>query len=154
MTLTTARSVDDLLRYADLTDVVLYEVAGRRRDGFDLSDLPADSGETDMRILHNGNHERIRVRCQLKVSTHDGVYSVDAAAIFTLLAPVQVPPDLLKVFAREVGVPAVYPYLRVELHMAARRLGLKPPILRLLKPDDQGTDDASPIHRGGAPAPA
>lgn len=134
--------LDALVEGTDLADVVLYEVSGRRRDGFDLTDLPPDSGETDMRVLHNSNREQIRVRCQLRVVTRDGVYAVDAAALFRLRTPpIQVSPELVQSFAHRVGVPTIYPYLRVELHMAARRLGLKPPILQLLKPDGTSTAD-------------
>ncbi|MEV0327927.1 hypothetical protein AB0H63_15995 [Micromonospora echinospora] len=143
----TVRSLDELLRHVEIADIVLYEVAGRRRDGFDPTDgPPTDSGETNMRLLQDSNTERIRIRCQLGVHSRDGIYSVDAAGIFKLLKPVQVSPDLVRTFAVQVGVPAVYPYLRAELQMAARRLGLKPPILQLFRPEGQGLLD------GGTPA--
>lgn len=129
-------SFEELEARAELVDVIVYEVSGKRRDGFDLPEAPApaDLGKSNINILQNGNDNRIRVRCQIKVEAKDGVYSVDVAAIFDLSEPTKLNDELLDNFALHVGIPSVYPYLRVELQMAARRLGLKPPILALFKP--------------------
>ncbi|MDG4815903.1 MULTISPECIES: hypothetical protein [unclassified Micromonospora] len=127
-------SFEELEARADLVDVVVYEVSGKRRDGFDLPEGPADLNKNDINILQDGSDERIRIRCQIKVDARDGIYSVDVAAIFDLSEPTKLSDDLRDNFALHIGIPSVYPYLRVELQMAARRLGLKPPILALFKP--------------------
>lgn len=132
---TSADTLDDLDGYIRLNDVVLYEVSARRRDGFDASSMPASRSNHEMRVLHQANEESIRVRCRLEAATSDGVYAIDAAAIFGLSTPVELAPELAQEFVRSVGLPAVYPYLRTELQMAARRLGLKAPVLELLRPE-------------------
>lgn len=126
----------ELVARAELVDVVIYEVSGKRRDGFELADVPVSPDSTQMNVIQDGNEERIRIRCQLGLNARDGIYAVDAAAIFKLSEPTELHDELVNDFALHVGIPTVYPYLRVELQMAARRLGLKPPILSLFKPGD------------------
>lgn len=145
-------SFEELVARANLVDVVVYEVSGKRRDGFDLPEAPAqaDMGKTDINVLQDGNDNRIRVRCQIKVDAKDGIYSVDVAAIFDLSKPTKLNDGLLDDFALYIGIPSVYPYLRVELQMAARRLGLKPPILALFKPREHESELKRSAHRPAA----
>jgi hypothetical protein len=130
----------ELVARAELVDVVIYEVSGKRRDGFELVDVPVSPDSTQMKVIHDGDEERIRIRCQLRLSARDGIYAVDGAAIFKLSEPTKLHDELVDDFTLHIGIPTVYPYLRVELQMAARRLGLKPPILSLFKPEEHETE--------------
>lgn len=129
-------SFEEFVARAELVDVVIFEVSGKRRDGFELADVPVSPDSTQMNIIQDGNEERVRIRCQLGLNARDGIYAVDVAAIFKLSEPTKLNDELVDDFALHVGIPTVYPYLRVELQMAARRLGLKPPILSLFKPEE------------------
>lgn len=118
-----------LLEIAELTDIVFYEVHGRR------SPDAADS-EPSVRIALKREAQTIEVRCRAYVASLGGAYSTDASAVFSLDEDVSISDEAMTEFVEKVGVMTVYPYLREAISQAAAKLGLERPILKLLRPGE------------------
>ena len=135
-TVTDAR---ELLELAELTDIVFYEVLGRRTSNREEEPL-------SIQIALRLEELLLEIRCRATVAGAGGEYVTDASAVFTLREPIDAHDGVVTEFVERVGVMAVYPYLRESISQSAAKLGLDRPILKLLRPGDVHVtlDDRSP----------
>ncbi|QFP97008.1 hypothetical protein SEA_SUERTE_37 [Gordonia phage Suerte] len=119
-------SCDGLLDATELVDVRFYEVHALR-DGTD------GEPQWSIRVLTNQADTELQLRFRLELSGGGATYIADAAAVYVLNEAVEVPSDVVKEFAERVGIFAVFPYLRAALGNLANQLGLKRPVLPLLR---------------------
>ncbi|AWT53103.1 SecB-like chaperone SecBL [Mycolicibacterium smegmatis] len=122
----TFEDVQELLNRSELTDVVLYEHAGRRVDD-------AVDDEFSLQVLTRVGDTEFEIRCKVTAAGHGGQYLADAGAVFTLQSAAKIEEGTAREFAEKVGVMAVYPYLRAAVSQSAASLGLDRPILPLLR---------------------
>ncbi|MEV8238485.1 hypothetical protein AB0P23_24840 [Rhodococcus sp. NPDC077669] len=125
-TVTDAR---ELLELSELTDVIFYEVSGRRT-------TDADTSSVSIQIALRHEALVIEVRCRATVTGAGGEYLSDASAVFTLNAPIAAAEQVITEFVERVGVMSVYPYLRESISQSAAKLGLERPVLKLLRPGE------------------
>jgi hypothetical protein len=120
--------VDELVRLAELRDVIFYEVSGKRSGNEDSEPQPFV-----LRSMFRHDATQLGTRFQVSVSGHGGDYIADAEAIFALSQPAEINPTALKEFIERVGVMVVYPFLREAVADVATRLSLRRPVLNLLR---------------------
>lgn len=126
------RKVDDarqLLELAELSNIVFYEITGRRT-------LETNETPLSIQILMRREDLVLEVRARAMVSGAGGEYIADASAIFSLEEPIDASDEVIQEFVERVGVMSVYPYLREAVTSTAAKLGLDRPILKLLRPGD------------------
>lgn len=127
----TVTSLDELVSLMELENVVVHEAAGRRRDGFDLTHIPVAEDRPEVRVRQALQGEVLAFRARIEFSTRHAVLVADVAAYFRLAEPIERPSaELLDGFARQVGLPTVLPYLRVQVQQVARQLGVPAPLLK------------------------
>ncbi|WP_162561367.1 hypothetical protein [Salinispora vitiensis] len=127
-TVTTAAEFTSLL---SLENVRVYEVTARRRDGFDMQEIPVDGDSSDLHVQQALSNGEFIFRAQIELRGSKAVIKVDVAAVFGLTTPVNRPTDqVLDDFAHQAGLPTIMPYLRVHVQQAARLIGVPAPLLK------------------------
>jgi hypothetical protein len=137
---TTAQLID----LADLRDVVIHELAAIRLTGPDQYgvDLPSeelhapDSPDDDVAMSLRASLEDrcLAVRCRIETCNAYGDFVVDGEAIFDLPAPVSARhSSIVDEFTEQVGVTAVFPYLRAAVASLAAQLCVPASPLPLLR---------------------
>lgn len=124
-------SAVDLLPLAELTDIRVYEVLGRR--------APETQDQEDRQIGHEltahvrGDDTWLETRARMVLHTEEADLVADAASIFTFAEPLDVAPTAIRDFVEKVGVMAVFPFLREQVFTTATRLGVPAPVVGLLR---------------------
>lgn len=127
----TVSSAAEMLPLIELTDIRVYEVAGRRADA---GDGDAARKVDEALTLHaRGDSTWFETRARMLVRTEDADLVADTAAIYTFSEALAFSQDVATEFVERVGVMAVYPFLREQICSMATRLGVAPPIVGLLK---------------------
>jgi hypothetical protein len=127
----TVTSLDELAPLLDLENVQVHETAGRRRDAFDLSHIPVAEHRPEVRVRQALQDNVLAFRARIEFSTRHAVIVADVAAYFRLTETIARPPaEVLDGFARQIGLPTVLPYLRVQVQQTARQLGVPAPMLK------------------------
>lgn len=127
----TVASVEELAPLLELQTVRAYEVTGKRRDGFDLADVPVRPGGAELEVSQALRDQLLIFRCRLTSSNEHAVIIVDVAAHFQLAEPIERPSEaILSDFARTAGLPVVFPYVRMQLAQVARQIGVPAPMLK------------------------
>lgn len=135
---------DDLVDLLDLTDVQVNEVWGKRHDARTEDDPAPGPRESELSLSQRIDDDTLAFRGRLEIHAKQAMLVVDLEARFLLTRPVEMPgEDVLAEFARKVGVPIIYPYLRAEVQQLARQLGVPPPLLRPYRDQDFATDRAA-----------
>lgn len=132
--MSTPREVADaaeLLSLGELTEIRVYEVAGKRVQDDDGGE--AREAADALQIQARGGENWFETRGKMVVQTAEADLVADAAAIFTFREPVQVSQEVATEFIARVGVMAVYPFLREQIHTTASRLGVPAPVVGLLR---------------------
>ena len=119
----------DLLALTELDGIRYYEVSATRREE------RRDPG-VEIDISLRRDEYEIEVRCAARVTGEDADFCTDASAVFSLSDPVEITGAALSEFVERVGVMTVYPYLRESIHQSAAKLGVRQPVMQLLRPGD------------------
>lgn len=128
--MTEISSFTDLVARLELTDVRIDEVSGRRRG----EDDPPPEQQSQLALTQRISEGTLIFEGRLEVYAEQAVLAVALAADFRLTEEIEKPEnEILERFAREVGIPAIYPYLRAEVQLLARTLGVPAPILPLYR---------------------
>lgn len=128
-----------LVEKSELTDVRFYELGAGRVETKDENNYSLD-------VVTRAEGDELEVRCRALVKGAGAEYVADAAAVFTLAQPGQIPDDVARTFAEKVGVMSVYPYIRSALTQLGAQLAVARPILPLLRAGSvtlKRRDDAS-----------
>lgn len=134
-------SSDEFEQSVDLRRIWFYEVSGRRHEaGLEGEAEVPDGVKFKMQVLHQITDNRLVVRARTHVNTPDGEYDVDVAASFEAERPLEATDEVVKTFSEQHAVPALYPYIRTEIHRLSMVLGIGQPILGLLRKDARIVD--------------
>jgi hypothetical protein len=92
----------------------------------------------DLHVAVRSGDRDLEVRCRIDGKFYGGRYVVDVSVCYELCVgasegSVAIGADAMNAFMSNVGIKAVYPFLREALHQSGSRLGLKPPVLPLLR---------------------
>ncbi|WP_043625069.1 hypothetical protein [Nonomuraea candida] len=131
-----------------LKNVFFYECSSRRWNSVPgEKEVPPEETSHTLRVLHQTNGHRFLVRGRLTVKTPQGVLIADAVAVFEATpekgaaqnSAAEAHPDLKlgedaqTSFAENVGVPTLFPFLREAIHSGASRIGIRAPLLGILR---------------------
>ncbi|PPH11636.1 hypothetical protein C5C71_06430 [Rathayibacter sp. AY1C1] len=123
-------SIQELVRVADLDDVVHYEIRGvlvpERPEDFEANSYRIDFAELV-------RPEDAFARYRLAFEAEDANYLVDVGAHYSFSEPVTFDRADWVQFAEEVAFMVVFPFLREAVFSAAARLGRPAPVLGLMK---------------------
>ncbi|APE17769.1 hypothetical protein BOH72_23405 [Mycobacterium sp. WY10] len=132
-------TIDDVVGAAEIDQIVFHEISARRmyEDEPTLGDIAA----APLQVAVRGEGNGLEVRCRIELTHEGGRYVVDGSICYHLQFSesetaddqVTIPEDVVDRFVTNVGIMAIYPYLREALHQAGSRLGLKPAVLPLLR---------------------
>lgn len=127
----------DLESIAEIRHVRVFELSGRRKDGFGLEETPSDSGLSEIQVTANFAADELFFRCRVEIDSDAALFAVDLAVIFWLSAEIEEPPvDLMDQFSQSAGLPVAIAYLRVHVQNLARQLGVPTPMLKHYSPKD------------------
>lgn len=129
MTEDAVSAVEQLIRLAEIRDVIFHEVRARRSSEQENEDI-------DLEVMFRENDRELGIRCRATVTAPGAEFIVDAEALFELEKPVQIQPEVVKQFVERVGVMVLYPYLRSAVSDAAAKLAVHRPVMRLLRLGD------------------
>lgn len=134
----TIESIEQLVRSCDITDVA-FHASSAFRLGEESDFFPAAEGmqenAPEMQVMQQRDEAGISTRIRCRLRTPDGFYYVDAAALYEYTVPgAVISENIAMEFAERVGIMAVYPYVRQELHALSAKLGLGTPLLGFLRP--------------------
>jgi hypothetical protein len=141
--MTDPRSVSDLaeaISVLDFVDIIVYESRGQRRDGgFTdlLDDAPEQPGTAQLRmdVRVSDSPDALAIRAQCLAASPDVVVAYDAAVIYRKTEPVALERPTSEAFVSNVGIVALYPFLREGIHEVSSRLGF-PIKLGMVKRED------------------
>lgn len=108
--------------------VDFHNLKGRRT----ARHIEKNDGDMDMSVMLRARSHGLDVRCRLTCSANHAQLTVDASATFVATEPVVLDEDVAHRFAEQVGVMALYPYLREAAGDLGRRFGqtVSLPLLR------------------------
>jgi len=121
-------TLEDVVDNLELTDIVYYEIRGRRRDGFAelLDEIDPDEDARSswtLGMLNQDLHDSFAVRGQLHAANKNVVVDVDAAVVYSKAQPFAFSEELRTAFIEHVAVMTLFPYLRGAVGDASMRLG-------------------------------
>jgi hypothetical protein len=138
----------------ELRRIIYFELSARRWGSTPgLEESPPESPSTSMRVMNKIEQNRLIVRTRVDARGTQARIVVDLGAIFELEegvlfqsqshgehvsgseSGVSLEEETLKEFSEKVGVPTLYPFIRESLFTCATRIGVKPPLLGLLRRD-------------------
>jgi hypothetical protein len=136
-------SAAEALQYADLSDIIYYEVSARRLEPStpETSVSSVENSEKEgkaenISILERHDELKMEVRCKLHINTSDVELIVDAASQFSFSEPIEMSASARADFVAKVGIMAVYPYLRESAHAVSSKLRVEPPLISLISSGD------------------
>lgn len=137
-------TTEQLIDLAVLRQVVVHELVATRNTAPDPHgvDLPPEElrspqspdDDVAMSLRTRLEDHRLGVRCRVETCNAYGEFVVDAEAIFDLPATVSArQPNIVDEFTEQVGVAAVFPYLRAAVASLAAQLSVLSSPLPLLR---------------------
>lgn len=99
-----------------------------------------------MRLMLRDTDRELETRLRMTHRTDEAVLVADVGAVYSKKEPFKATPDAVHDFVEKVGAMTVIPFLRESIAMSAVRLGVKVPILDLVR---QGS-----FHVGSTPRPS
>ncbi|MBU9763540.1 hypothetical protein FR943_06750 [Mycobacterium sp. TNTM28] len=137
----------ELIKVAELRQVVIHELIGNRNATADLRaldsrpeelhapDTPDD--EAAVNLCTRLEDEQLGVRCRIETCNAYGSFVVEGEAIFFLPTPVsRGKPEIVQEFTEQVGALAVYPYVRSAIASLAAQMSIPASPLPLLHAGD------------------
>ena len=118
--------------------------------------LVAERGTNDIEAMSDARQELtaqarvepnlIETRFRLVLEAPSARYMADIGGIFTSVEPVELSKDLVGQFMSQIGLFAVFPYLREAVSGLAARLGAEPPVIGLIRRNqyELSLDDSTP----------
>ena len=137
------QSARDLLPVLDLSRVTAYEVAGRRVPSPETTEIT--SSMESMIGGEEGVAFAFRVRQRVKTDEAEITADFEAEYRFSESGG-RISKGAQVEFAEKVAFMALVPYLRESVHTTAMRLGVKPPVLGMVRQGEfrlHPTDDAA-----------
>lgn len=137
------QSAQDLLPVLDLSRVTAYEVAGRRVPSPETTEIT--SSMESMIGGEEGVAFAFRVRQRVKTDEAEITADFEAEYRFSESGG-RISKGAQVEFAEKVAFMALVPYLRESVHTTAMRLGVKPPLLGMVRQGEfrlHPTDDAA-----------
>ena len=121
--------IEELVAEAELTSVIPYEVSAKRIDGGEWKDEPASS----IGVAIHVEPQEIAARMTQTVDTGEAVLVADFAICYTLNQPLDIPQPIAVDFVERVAVMALIPFVRESIFTSAARLGMKAPLLAMVR---------------------
>lgn len=113
--------VHELIQALDIAGVTYYAVTAEREEGESDAPLPTDiAPEFGMRIRTDGAEFGVRLRVEIQSSV--GRVVVDAAMEYESEDDLEIPDDVAFVYANEVAVMALLPYVREAVANITQRV--------------------------------
>jgi preprotein translocase subunit SecB len=100
-----------LIEHSELRSIEHYEMSARRYDAPPADDAP-DNGQVNIVVQQRSDADSFGVRLNAKIVIPLGEVEVSVAGEYALLNPAALTPRSLQLFANEVAVMTVFPYLR------------------------------------------
>ena len=120
----------DLLPVLELNRVTPYEVAGRRVSAPEVTEITSS-----MESMIGGEEGKSFVfRVRQRVKTSEAEIAADFEAEYRFSEPGgQISEEAQLEFAEKVAFMTLVPYLRESVHATAMRLGVRPPLLGMVR---------------------
>lgn len=106
-------AVRALVACSQLRSVEFYEISARRYESpGEAEEIEEGSARVDIGVQHRYDDSSFGVRLTADINSSLGQARVSAAAEYDLIDTAAFDPSSLDLFANEVGIMAVFPYLR------------------------------------------
>ncbi|MEU0520906.1 hypothetical protein [Streptosporangium sp. NPDC006007] len=138
-------TLEKLEALLELRRVFFVESSSRRwNSGIGEEEVPPASTARDLQVMQTADEESISVRGRMIVKTPQAVLIADVVAVFSIeendddknsgkIEEVELSADLMREFAERVAVPILFPFIRESIYGGARKIGVKPPVLGILR---------------------
>ena len=125
--------VVELVNLVDIGNVVVYEERARRVawSEEELADLEFPFTTNSLGMIADEHHLRYRFR---SIFTDESAeYAADVEIDYVSEQAIGVTPEVQREFAERVAFMAVYPFIRASIFGSASRLGMKAPVLGIVR---------------------
>lgn len=119
----------DLVAHAELTEIRVYEIGGRRLLGGAEASEPAE----DFQVQATGDSRHFETRARLILVTNEAELLADVSAVHSFDEDLVISREVAAEFTRRVGIMSVYPFVREQIFTSATRLGVAAPVLGMLR---------------------
>lgn len=125
----TINDIHELLALAELTAVHHWEISGRR--------LPEPGDQRDEEVVPEIGIRvaptTIETRLRVSLATDHAELTSDISSVYTLSEEREVDAEVIREFVERVAIMAIYPFIRESIFSTARKLGVPPPVLGLIR---------------------
>lgn len=132
-------AVRTLIEHSELRSIEYYEMSARRYDAPRAEDLP-ENGQLNIVVQQRSDAESFGVRLNAKIVIALGEAEVSVAGEYALLNEDALTPRSLQLFANEVAVMTVFPYLREAVASITGRVFQQPLHLPMVNRGDIAVD--------------
>lgn len=128
-------SLDELVATVRLTGLDFGEVTARRREPDQGQNAESSSAsDSKLSVTATRSPDRIEVHCAVDHSAADATYRVAVRGVFQAAETFQVADDVMTGFVQQVGVMALYPFLRETVRDLSAKIGAQPALMDLIAP--------------------
>ncbi|MEO6987494.1 MAG: hypothetical protein ABI239_02495 [Aquihabitans sp.] len=128
-------SSDELVAAVKLTDLDFSEVSARRREaGQGPNSDSTHVDDSELSVTATRRPDRIEVLCSVDHTAADATYRVAVRGVFQASEPFEVADDVMTGFVQQVGVMALYPFLREAVRDLSAKIGAQPALMDLIRP--------------------
>jgi hypothetical protein len=123
-------SLQDFLKVIELRQMLTYElIAARTQNKIETMEDTRQDLSAQTRV----EETLLETRFRLEVEAPNARYLADIGGVYAIDGPVQVSPEIVGEFMGQVGLMAVFPYLREAVSGLAARLGAPIPVIGLIR---------------------
>lgn len=137
---TSSTTLEELEALLELRRVFFLESSSRRWDsGIGDKETPPANIINDLQVMQTVDEKNISVRGRMTVKTPQAILIADAVAVFSIEGDgdnnegEDFSDDLMRQFVERIAVPILYPFIRESIYDGARKIGVKPPALNILR---------------------
>lgn len=131
--------VQAVIAASELRSVEYYEMSGRRHDAVQSAE-EAETGELRIVVQQRADADGFGVRLNATLTLSIGEAQVSVAGEYALTQELELTTRAVQLFANEVGVMAVYPYLREAVATITGRVFKQPLHLQMITRGDIVTE--------------